>query len=146
MIPFAAYIQGLGLSQAEAAHYLGVRTDTLASWCKGRRTPAPAAVQELHGLAVRQAEMAAALVDAFREAVRAAGGDLPEYASLPDLDDAAAAELGMPNAESYRAVIRRAWEMMPPGTVIRLVDAGDQSLSAARRLRSLMGAAQKNTS
>lgn len=137
--PFAAYIQGLGLTQSEAAKFLGARPDTISSWCVGRRTPAPGAIAALHGLAARQVMIAGSLCAAYAEAVQAANGAPPEYVAMPDLDDAGAAEMDMPSAGAYRAIIRRLWEMLPVGTDLRLVDAGGKAVAAARRLREFAG-------
>lgn len=68
MTLFAAAIRLLGLSQAEAADYLGVSLDTLKPWCKGRRTPPPGTWTELRALYDTQCEAAEAALALIEEA------------------------------------------------------------------------------
>lgn len=139
MTPLGPVLHGLGLTIAETARWLDLRQDTVKSWCNGRRIPNPAVLDKLHRLAARQLEMASGLAAAYGDAIRAAGGHLPDCIDLPDLDEVAAREIGLPSAGSYRAVVRRLWEMLPEGAVIRLVDPGDAAVAQARQLRKIAG-------
>jgi DNA-binding XRE family transcriptional regulator len=83
---FASVLQGVGLSQSDAAEFLGVRRETIAQWGSGRRVAPPFAMQKLHALAQEQ-----------REACEKALAHPAGYASAGDV-----------------TVARRAWELSAP--------------------------------
>ena len=60
---FAALIRRLGLTQAEAASYLGAGVGTVDAWCRGRRNPHPDVWVRLRELADRQAKTADQIID-----------------------------------------------------------------------------------
>jgi hypothetical protein len=68
---FAALIRRLGLSQSEAAAFLGVRLDTVKSWSAGRNGVPPGVFETLHALAVHQREASKAIGGIMRDTVAA---------------------------------------------------------------------------
>lgn len=124
---FYATLQGLGLSQSEAAAFLGVRLDTVKSWCQGRRTPPAGAWAQLHELAGVQDRAARELVQAARDAVTT--GAVIELSVAND--DAEAQALGWPCVAAQLATFRRAWEMLPTGAQIEIVPRGSTPASKA---------------
>lgn len=63
---FAALIRRLGLSQSEAATFLGVRPDTVKSWSAGRNGVPDGVWDQLHALAVTQARAAQAITKTIK--------------------------------------------------------------------------------
>ena len=82
---FASVLQGVGLSQSDAAEFLGVRRDSIASWSIGRRKAPAGVMRRLHALAQEQ-----------REACERALAHPEGYSSADDV-----------------TVARRAWELSP---------------------------------
>lgn len=58
MTPLKLMIDRCGLSQREAADFLGVRRDTVAAWCSGKYPPRGAVLEQLREL-YRKIERAA---------------------------------------------------------------------------------------
>lgn len=92
---FELLVSRCGLSQREAAEYLGVRIDTVKSWASGRRQPQDAVLGDLARLAekiARAAEEAIAQIDAM-----AASHGPPDAIDLGlASDDTEARDLGWP--------------------------------------------------
>jgi transcriptional regulator with XRE-family HTH domain len=64
---FAALIRRLGLTQPEAAHYLGVSLGSVDAWCRGRRNVPPDIYATLHGLAIQQLKASKAIAATMRK-------------------------------------------------------------------------------
>lgn len=60
-----------GLSHQEAADYLNVSLETIRSWIKGRRNPAPGVIEELADLIQRQERAAAKALSEYRKSTDA---------------------------------------------------------------------------
>ena len=102
---FASLLQGVGLSQREAAAFLGVQIKTLGHWCSGHRKVPPGACDELLGLACREERGAATLAAAWP-------ADRPVTADNVWSSVAAA---DWPSEGAALAVARRAWERLRAG-------------------------------
>lgn len=132
---FAAALQGLGLSQSEAAAHLDISPHNINAMSAGRR-PVPAGVwRELHTLAASQDRAARAAADKAR---RVKDGATIELALARDNDEARA--LGWPSVGAQVAVFRRVWELLGPDAIIRLVPRGStpatKAAIAARQSRN----------
>ncbi len=124
---FAAILQGLGLSQSEAAAYLGVRLDTVKSWSAGRNGVPAGVWAQLHGLVVVQDNAAGELASAAKPAVKA--GAVIELGLARD--NAEAQALGWPSPGAQLAAFRRGWEILGPTAKIEIVERGSTETSRA---------------
>ena len=129
MTPFALMLNICGLSQREAAAFLGVRHDTVKSWGAGRNTAPAPVIKELSGLHVRQRRAAAQVLAQLRALSRTHG--LPDAIELGlACDDHEAQARGWPcvgaQAAMYGLVIARASQMR-----FRFVPAGSTAATAA---------------
>jgi hypothetical protein len=123
---FASILDGLGLSQSEAADFLGVRLDTVKNWSSGRRPTPDGVWPDLHKLARQQ-------IKAAEAAVKLAAKILPETEIELGLanDDAEAQALGWPCVGAQMAAFRRAWEMLGPDAVVKIIPRGSTESSRA---------------
>lgn len=103
MTPTSALLALAGLSQADAADYLGIRVDTVKSWARSRNptTPRPGVTAELleliHG---QEAAADQVLADAARRG-------LTEIVITAPADDAEARALGYPGVSAWGAMLAR---------------------------------------
>ena len=67
MTLFSAILRRLGLSQAEAADYLGSRLDTVKAWSSGRNNVPAGVMAELWTLADKQEAAAQQALDIWDE-------------------------------------------------------------------------------
>lgn len=127
MTLFSQLLAACGLSQTEAAAFLGVRIDSLKSWSSGRRE-APAGVWgALWDLAEKQQKAAENGFDAWDEVGQP---DQLEFGLASD--DAEAKSLGWPCVGAHLAVVRRLFELIPPdAATIRVVPRGSTPATAA---------------
>lgn len=112
---FSALLQGLGLSQREAAAFLEVRPDTVRSWSAGRRAVPDDAWRSLRGLADKQAETALEAYDLWE-----AQGEPEQVEFLIAANDAEAQERGWPCVGAQMAAARRLFEYLPDDVEILL--------------------------
>ena len=126
MTLFSEILRGCGLSQREAADFLGVRLDTVKSWSAGRNPIPEGAMLSLHDLADRQEETALELVELWEE-----GGQPEEIEIGLSTDDHEAQSLGWPCAGAHLAAIRRIWEVLPPDVRVIVVPRGPTPATAA---------------
>ena len=123
-------IDACGLSQREAAEFLGVRLDTVKSWY--RRAPPtarPGVISELQALHVKQRRAAANLIRQARLLAREHGtADTIEVGIASD--DAEARSLGWPCVGAQRQAIALAAVRLP-GTRIVIVPRGTTPATAA---------------
>ena len=94
MTPFDLLLRLAGLSLDEAARFLDVRPDTVASWRQGRRNPREAVLDELRRLISRQEQEASNALAIARDLRCPA-------------DDTEAQSLGWPCVGAWRAMAGR---------------------------------------
>lgn len=128
MTLFSEILRGLGLSQREAADFLGVRLDTIKGYSSPARPQRPPAgiLAELHALAERQEAAAEEALEVWEEA-----GSPDEIEIGLASDDHEARALGWPCVGAHLAVIRRMWELLPPGVRVIVVPRGSTPATAA---------------
>ena len=119
MTLIATILRGCGLSQREAADFLGVRLDTLKSWSAGRNPTPQGALDQLHELATRQEQVASEAVEIWQEQ-----GEPSQIEIGIASDDHEAQSLGWPCVGAHAAVARRVWEILPQGVAVRIVPRG----------------------
>lgn len=125
MTPAAALLRATGLSQSEAAEWLGVRLDSVRGWCRdgGSRLP-PGVRDQLHTLAQRQRRAADETLAAITRAPAAAEIEIG-YAS----DDAEAQAMGWPcRAAQWQSL---ALVYASAARTVRLVPRGSTLATAA---------------
>lgn len=127
MTLFSEILRGCGLSQREAADFLGIRPDTVKGYASPSRPqqPPPGVLAELHELAARQDQVALEEVDVWEQQ-----GQPSEIKIGLASDDCEARSLGWPCVGAHRAVIRRLWEMLPPEVRIVMVPRGSTPSTA----------------
>lgn len=127
MTLFPEILRGCGLSQREAADFLGIRPDTVKGYASPSRPqqPPPGVLAELHELAARQDQAALDEVDTWEQQGRPSEIEIG-LAS----DDYEAQGLGWPCVGAHRAVIRRLWELLPPEVRIVMVPRGSTPSTA----------------
>lgn len=131
MTLFSEILRGCGLSQREAADFLGIRPDTVKGYASPSRPqqPPPGVLAELHELAARQERMAQATVDIFEsQAAEYGPADTIELGIAAD--DHEAQQLGLPCVGAHLAVARRVWELLPPEVRIVIVPRGSTPTTA----------------
>lgn len=127
MILLSAILDGVGLSQADAADFLGVRLDSVKSWSSGRRSIPEGVWSELHKLAASQERAAKQLAAAAKPAIKTGSEIELGLASTPE----EAQSLGWPSPGAQLAVFRRAWEILGPAARIAIVPRGSTESSRA---------------
>ena len=114
-------IDACGLSQREAAEYLGVRKDTVERALRGRDRTPRGWLAELRQLHDRQQQAAQQAFQLWREA-----GEPKEIELGIASDDYEAQQppLGWPCVSAQLAVMRLLWERLPGDVRLRLVPRG----------------------
>lgn len=95
-----------GLTQPECADYLGVRVDSVSSWCTGRRNIPDGVVQKMVGLWNRMEDEASRIVDGIEaQLIELAPRGLPESVEfgIPKSREEAN-ELGWPSVGSFMRI------------------------------------------
>lgn len=95
---FIVLQKACGLSSADAAHYLGIKEDTVSKWRRGKRRPGPGHLAEIIDLA-RQIDDAVAALAAWD----------PEKSDTPTIPDDLAQYEGVAQMILGRALI--AWRL-----------------------------------
>lgn len=125
MTPFSLLCDLCGLSQREAAAFVRARPDSVKSWSAGRRTCPDGVLEDLRGLARRQA----AAAEAALAQISATGVEEVElgYAA----DDHEAQALGWPCVGAQAGAFARIIAGAPAGVRVVLVPRGSTVGSAA---------------
>lgn len=133
MTPFSALLGICGLSQDEAAAFLGVRRSSVAHWMTGRRQCPPGAVREIHALAAAQMAAAQRQARAITDIIAAAPPGLEGIEIGAPVDDTEAQALGLPTVSAWTATLGMALALLPMDIVARisLVPRGTTSATAA---------------
>lgn len=127
MTPFAVLRQACGLSQREAANFLGhEKIGSVKQW-ETARAAGPGVLRELAELARHIEATAARNLTAMREII--AGHDGPIEIGYP-ADDHEARELGMPCVGAWRAMLSRVLPHFDPARIV-LVPRGSTPATAA---------------
>lgn len=133
MTLFSAILENLGLSQSEAAEYLGVRLDTVKSWSSGRNRVRQTVLAELHALAEKQQSAADAAYAAWEEA------GAPNEIEFAVPDEAEINRRGWPSTGAFLAIAARLWSMLPSDLTVNIVRGGSTaSVTEAQRLRRII--------
>ena len=126
MTLLSAIRKGCGLSQREAAQFLGVSIDSMKSWESGRRQVPAGVLREFRHLAQQQQRAAEEALAAWDESGR------PDVIELGlASDDYEAQSLGWPCVGAQLAAFRRLWELLPDGVQVSIVPRGSTIATAA---------------
>ncbi|NIA67791.1 hypothetical protein HBA54_04235 [Pelagibius litoralis] len=115
MTLFSSVLQGLGLSQREAAAFLEVRPDTVKSWGAGRNAVPDGIWSKLRELADQQTEAAQKAFDLWQDQ-----GEPQEVEFYIAANDDEAQKKGWPCVGAQMAVARRLFEYLPDNVEILL--------------------------
>lgn len=125
MTPFSALLSLSGLSQREAATFLGVANVTVDKWASGKRSPAPAVLMQMSDL-IRAQDRAAAEALAFI----AGQNPVPDKVEIGyPADDYEAQGLGFPSVRAWGAMVGRI--IAGAETPIILIPRGSTPATAA---------------
>jgi len=127
MTPFSALLMASGLSQREAADLLGVREDSVKSWCNLRggraRAQAPAGVvRQMAALVARQQQAAREMAALLTEFNAGSGTQQLRRVELGlATDDAEAASLGWPTVRCQLTMLGHVLAQLDPEVAARVV-------------------------
>lgn len=116
-----------GLSQRQAAEFLGVRLDSVERALRGRDRTPPGWLAELRRLHARQRQAAQQAYAIWQQHQP----DQLELSIASDDAEAQAPPLGWPCQAAQLAAYRMLWEMLPPDVRIILVPRGTSVATAA---------------
>lgn len=119
-----------GLSQQEAADWLGSRLDSVKNWDGGRRTCPSGVLAALRDLALRLDAAAAEAVQAVAD-TGAGSGEAVAVELGYATDDAEAQSLGWPSAGVHQALLARVAVGLPVWATAILVPRGSTPATAA---------------
>ncbi len=103
-----------GMTQDEAADFLGTPMPTMKSWCTGKRNAPKEPIAKLHALSAHLDTLAAKLTTAINRRTKTRKTPPAKIILRTITEDKDAREIGLPYASTHGAILARVLAGLPP--------------------------------